>query len=174
MPCRQLFPHSRIYCTAKGAWQTRHQLRTLLSALLQGKPQLMTTGDVYPALLSSSPTLCWLTPSPSSMFLSQCVVTLCWVFQAFPLSQRGKYWTRWSDSARKAWFSLEFLCINQLLFLYVIKCLQEDRPMQCCELHNSYFFSGCLPNRFVFLSSLQYPSSALLSFNTKQRGSRKN
>lgn len=36
-----------IYYPAKGVWQTRHQLRSLLSVFLQGKPQLMTTGDVH-------------------------------------------------------------------------------------------------------------------------------
>lgn len=72
-------------------------------------------------------TPCWLRPSPSSMSLSQCAV--CRVSQAFPLFQRGKYWTRWGDSARMAWFSLGFLCISHLLFWYVIKSLQEARPV---------------------------------------------
>lgn len=175
-----------IYCTAKGAWQTRHQLRIFLSVFLQGKPQLMTTGNDFFLLgwdysFSSDPprrAAVWLsspTPFPSCMSLSQCAAALCWVFQAFPLFQGGKCWTRWGDSAGKAWFSLAFLCISQLLFLYVIKSLQEARLCNACELHNnSSLSSGCLPNRFIFLSFLQYPSSAPFSFNTKKSGSRKN
>lgn len=120
-----------ISYTAAEVWQTRHQLRIFCLHFSAGKTLADDCWGCLPPEEQhgefSSPPPCQLTPSPSSV--SRCAATLCWVFQAFPLFQRGKYWMRWGDPARKAWFSLEFLCTSQLLFSYVIKSLQEARPV---------------------------------------------
>lgn len=123
-----------IYYTGKEAWQTRHQLRILLSPFfcrenLSWWPLGMSTPQEEQQCGSSSPTPHQLTPSPSPVSLSQCAATLCCVFQAFPLFQRGENWIRWGESAMKPWFSLEFLCTSQLLFLFFIKSLQEARSV---------------------------------------------
>lgn len=144
------------------------------SIFLYGKPQLMTNGEVYPPWSRAG----WYLPARHLLRLQVAPVRPCHSIQQycaefskfFHCSKGANIIVHWKvqDEVTQLWgfdFLYNFSALARYSSFILSSPFKRQGLCNASELDNNcYLCSGCLPNSFIFLSSLPYHSSAIKSW----------